>query len=463
MRTASPNRQRRTRGPQVIGSPDWREFSPDQWRCIVSSVRYLIISAVIRSGKTRTAAKAFYHRLKRDYRSERIEALSREEPIRYWVGAPTYRLNIPQKIYLVPMLRDSGLIDWKAQGQMKVGASVTKGGGAVHLVGNRLIEFVSLDEADSLVGATVRAGWISEAARCDEKAVDEFLGRMGNFDDAWLVGDTSPYGRGWFYRRYIEPMMLNRFPDGELVQWSYDAILDWIDSPYFAGRPFLHRSEFETKRAQLPEWMFRRDYLGLWENATGQVYANWSPKNVVARSLPYMRGQGFRLHLAADLNYTTENPACWLLLAHHPRTKAIHVLQEFQKYVGVDVSGYADALTACARQHGCESIVLDPSIQNAIKQRIAAHGFRVTGGTTKGSGEQTRKVVLGISQVSEMIGQGLLTAEPCCSNLFNEIAEYRWAVDKQGNATGEPDKHSFDPHRLDALRYAVLALSRTWK
>jgi phage terminase large subunit len=65
----------------------------------------------------------------------------------------------------------------------------------------------------------------------------------------------------------------------------------------------------------------------------------------------------------------------------------------------------------------------------------------------------------GIRRVAEMIGGRLLTSEPDNVNLFNEFAEYRWKVDRQGEAMGEPDKKAFDPHRLDALRYAVMTLT----
>jgi hypothetical protein len=431
--------------------PDPSDFSPDQWDAVTSTARHLFLSAPIRTGKTRDTSEAFDQRVKRDFTNQFVNELARSEPIRYWVGAPTYKLNVPQKIYLVPMLKRLGLIDFKAQGGMTVGTNVTKGGGAIHLVNNRIIEFVSLDTPDSLVGATVRGGWISEIARCDEKSVDEFFGRMTNFDDSWLVADTSPYGKGWFYRRFIEPLRNGTYPNGQLVEWSYESILQWIESKWFKGRPFLHRAEFELKRQQLPTWMFRRDYLAIWESAVGQVYANWGAENIVKRDPVKSIREGWRLHIAADLNATPEKPACWLLVAFHPATEAIHVVREYEKYVGIEFKGYADSLWECAREHRVDSVIVDPSIRVEIKERLRARGISVRNGNPS--------VDAGIRRVAEMIGGRLLTSEPDNVNLFNEFAEYRWKVDRQGEAMGEPDKKAFDPHRLDALRYAVMTLT----
>lgn len=437
----------------TVPPPDWRDFSPDQWQCIVSTARWLILSAVIRSGKTRTAAYAFLHRLKRDFRNPRIHAMSADEPIRYWVGAPTYRLNIPQKIYLVPKLIESGLIDTKAQGSMTVGTSVTKGGGAIHLVGNRLIEFVSLDTPDSLVGATVRAAWISEIARCEEKAVDETIGRMTNFADSWMVGDTSPFGRGWFYRRYIEPLTLGNLPNGELVQWSYESMLKWIESRYFTGAPFLFRSEFEARQKQLPSWMFRRDYLGLWENAVGQVYPNWSPvENVVANDADTMRKVGYRFYVAADLNSTQDNPAHWITFAHNPYTGQFHVHREHSMIVGLEPKLYVARLMETAKACGAKSIIPDPSMPVAIKYALEDGGYEVM--------PADPTIDTGLRRMSQLIGERMLTCDPSCENFQNEIAEYRFTVDKYGNSGTVPDKKKFDAHALDACRYAVMALSR---
>ena len=58
-----------------------------------------------------------------------------------------------------------------------------------------------------------------------------------------------------------------------------------------------------------------------------------------------------------------------------------------------------------------------------------------------------------------LIQQFHIYVHPNCKNFITELSNYRWKKDKAGNFTNEPER-DFD-HLMDALRYAVMAISRS--
>lgn len=433
----------------VLDSPVLSGFTgfPQQEDFIVSDARFVFAGAAVRTGKTYGAGRAFHRRFLRDYELLPNDALT------YWCIAPTFELTVVMKAVLfgdgvnAPLIPE-WMIDWQRQGNDRQYADLKRGGGKVCLIGGRTIAFKTADKPESLVADKVRGVWWTEIARSKYKAWPNVRSRLSNYPDSWLIADTSPMGRCWFYVELWDKAIRGELADAECFQWGA------VDSP------FVPREEIEAARRSLPPEFFRRDYEASWATFTGQIFSGFDRKVHMLDHCPF---RSERQWVFADLNQTNDNPACWVEVNEGPEystqtftTSRIHVTRENQAHFGHDLEGYADAIQESYRRIRASGIVVDPSMPREFKLILERRGLK----WLLGKNPLMRGIrVVGMhlhTQLPE--GARALTMSKTCANLASEFEGWSWKTNPQGVVTETPDKDALDPHRLDALRYGIMSL-----
>lgn len=400
--------------------------------------RFSLAGAGVRTGKTYAAARKFIRRVLRKSPSKRLRT--------YWVIGPTFDEVIAQKIELSDLIPDH-LVDWKRQRKDMRFRDIKTGAGKVHLKGGALIEFKSASRPEGLVARKVDGVWWTEIARSKQAAWPNVRSRLSN-TNGWLIADTSPMGRCWFYHDVWKPALEGGFPGARCHQWTA------MDSPH------IPESEVQEARESLSPEFFKRDYLASWDSFSGQIYPSWD-RATHMRDLSIAPSA---VVVGADLNTSAEAPASYIVMllygeavsATGRRSSRAHIAKEYYETIGLDFDGYArtlaDEVAFWRRRNLPTRLVIDPSIHRDMKAKLR------TAGVTPHNAKNAR--MEGIRTVGSVLqprsdGAPILTVSTECKNLAEEFEGYAWKRTAAGIITEEPDKSGAD-HLMDALRYACM-------
>lgn len=402
--------------------------------------RFVLAGASVRSGKTYSAARKFLARVRKEAKADPHTLKT------YWVIGPTSDEAIACKIELVDLI-PMWQVDKTRQKNDNKWRDLKHGRGKVWLKGNVLIEFKSADRPEGLVARKINGVWWTEIARSKALAWPNVRSRLAN-TNGWLIADTSPYGRCWFYLELWEPTTLGKVPNASAHIWRA------VDSP------FIPPEEIEQARAMLPPQLFRREFEADWSTFKGLIYDEFDPA-IHLRRLDF---RPEKLGVFVDVNVASDMPAafCVAAIAGKSPHERVHVLSEFyQKGIGVDgLGGYVDTIRAASLQaeakYGVPStIVIDPSAEY-VRAKLVERGMNVVAAKNA--------VVEGIQRVMLVMhpinGVSRLTIDPSCTNMVNELSGYRWKVTADGVIREEPEK--VDDHLMDGLRYGVMHFVRPY-
>lgn len=238
---------------------------PLQQRILASDARYRICPLGRRTGKTVLC------------RGETIEyALENPSSFVWWV-APTYDdANEVGYDYIERMLPDA-LIEKRKRSEPR----------KLHLSNGSIISFRSAERRKSLSGRGLDYLVIDEAGDVpdhvwrndlrpsltgsDNFGSDDMLINPDEIDDdrelGRMVAIGTPEGRGWFHKAYL------RGDDTDHPEWK-----SFRGSAY--DNPWVPDSEIEKARGELPERVFRQQYLGEFVDEEGAVFGNVRERNV---------------------------------------------------------------------------------------------------------------------------------------------------------------------------------------
>lgn len=415
--------------------------------------RFSFAGAAIRTGKTYGAARQFVDRVQEDYRK-----VPAGEIVTYWCLAPTYEEGIAQKIELFGDESGNGalipdwLIDWSRQGDDRLFRNLKRGGGKVWLIGGRLIEFKSADKPESLVARKVRGVWWTEIARSKYAAWPNVRGRLSNYADSWLVADTSPMGRCWFYVELWEPATKGALPNARTHEW-------WaVHSPY------IPEEEVELARATMAPEFFRRDYEASWATFQGQIYSGFDRGTHMLKDCPF-KPTRYQVHV--DLNTISDNPASYTVAAIGGKVRNVqgisyermHIISEHEEREHrSNYASYAESIAkridALPVPRSSVRVVIDPSCHSDFKAELRGRRLNIRNGKAN--------VLDGIRTVGRALyaaGEGglpLLTLAKTCTSTADQFEGYAWKRNSMGVVVETPDKDSLDPHLLDGIRYGAM-------
>ena len=270
-----------------------RHFAPNtpQRRALkivrTQAPRFFVMCAGRRGSKTKCGAAVFVDLVLKDVEDKllgrgkwagfpqpawvKTEGKDPEPFLRYFVMAPTYALNDEPKIALRKYFghvkdAEPGLIESQAD---KPSVWWTRPGVRV--------DFLTGDTPDLNVSHGYDGGWLEEAARLKPAVYGNIRPALSD-KQGWCVVSTTPKGRNWLWREMwakgdAKAAALVAKMDSVEVADVLDpqfVCLSWTTADNDA-LPHL-KIEMETARRQLPDAVFRREYLADFDAFEGQVF-----------------------------------------------------------------------------------------------------------------------------------------------------------------------------------------------
>ena len=185
--------------------------------------------------------------------------------------------------------------------------------------------------------------------------------------------------------------------------------------------------------------------LGEWGISEGVIYENWEelwfdPKEI------WSNARHMKAIYGLDFGYTT-SPTAFVAAFVDLKSKNIWIYDEFYKSGITNTQIYQEL---AYRGYAKEKIVADSAEPKSVAELHSLGCNRIV---------KARKGNDSVRWGINLIQDFHIYVHPDCKNTILELSNYRWDKDKAGNYTGKPVAE-YD-HLMDALRYAVMAISRS--
>jgi hypothetical protein len=392
---------------------------PEQWAMHTSASRFLVPCCGRRFGKSLWAGNE-------------LTAYMFTPDTRYWIVGPTYRLGEKEfrvLLYnLVQKLKIKGL---------KYSNNVKQGDMRIQMPApiNSIVEVVSADRPDSLVGEGLNGVIMSESALHRHSTWEMFIEPALSDERGWAVFPSTPRGFNWYQGLW----QLGQMPEME----DYDSwqMPTWMNTNKYPGGRF--DSEILRIEATVSKAHFLQEYSAEFTAFEGKIYTEFNFKHHV-KAIEY--NPAWRNYWALDFGYV--DPFVCLDIMVDPSDN-VYVWREYQ------ISGLS------TYEHG-----------HALLRRKNPEGFHVDAmfGDPRGADEiaTLRNVignieatpvgwVLGVEAVRRALklhpdGNAGLIIDPSCVNLTRQMDQLRYAEGRDGRNSPEK-QHDYDDHGPDALRY----------
>lgn len=298
----------------------------------------------------------------------------------------------------------------------------------------------------AVVGASNEASWLSiqgmtvafclgdEATAWPSSFWDMLISRL-SLPESWLLVTCNPGSA----KHYLKKLIDSGDPDVHVEKFL-------LEQNPTLGRDYINRLE-----RQYSGLFYQRMILGEWVNAAGAVFETWNPDLMVTDR---QAGEV----LAVGLDYGTNHPSAGYALTLH--TTGIQYSHEWSPQLdnGGGRTRMTDTELADSLQEWLATL---PNMPRYIYADPAAASFREE---LKRRGIKTiradNSVIDGIRQMEAQLTNGTLTIAHQCTNLIDEIPEYRWDPKATEKGTDAPIKENDD--HIDAARYTLRSSRHMW-
>lgn len=299
----------------------------------------------------------------------------------------------------------------------------------------RQILFSGLDDTEKVKSITPEKGvitdiWIEEATETDRNSVKELYKRQRGGDPETpkrLTMSFNPILQShWIYDEHFKSVA---WADD---QTEYQADDLSILKTWYIHNRFLTPEDIADLEGEEDEY-YRNVYtFGNWGVLGNVIFKNWRVED-----LSEMRNQFTNYRHGGDFGFSSD-PAAIVQTHYDTKRKTIYVYDELYEL------GLTNDILAqrTIKMIGKDAITWDSSEPKSIAE-LQQHGVNAA------SAKKGKDSVLhGI----QWLQQQTIVIDKNCINMRNELQQYKWKEDKDGNATVQPiDKHN---HLIDALRYA---------
>ncbi|XVU25796.1 PBSX family phage terminase large subunit [Actinoplanes sp. CA-054009] len=330
-------------------------------------------------------------------------------------------------------------------GPLAKATSYTRGASTAMVLGTQ-VEVITFNDAraeERLRGMTCRGAYVDEWSLMQKPFHEQLLGRC-SVDGAQIFGNTNPDNpRHWLMVDGIDRAK----PGGELAA-------DWYVLKFLLDdNPVLSQKVKDRYRRQYTGLYYRRNILGEWVMAEGQIYDMWNPAKHVVKTLP-----GIVRWISLGVDYGTTNPFAGLLLGVGVDGR-LYLAREWRwdskkQQRSLTDAEYSARLRAWLDQLGVRPdwVCVDPSAASFSTQL-----FR--DGITPAPADNA--VVDGIRLIASLLSEGLLLVHESCAGWIDEIGGYVW--DEKAALLGEDKPVKVGDHSMDAGRYAIKTPEVLWR
>jgi hypothetical protein len=407
---------------------NFKPHSKAQWEYCESTTRFNVPCCGRRWGKTMAAA----HRM--TYKSFIPNSYN-------WIVAPKYALGEKEFRVIFKDYEKLGLLKY-----CRKNYSVKQGDMRIQTPWNSVIQVVSAEKPDSLLGEGLSHAIMSEAAQHTRNIWEQYIepalsDLLGTCDFP-----STPKGFNWYHGLFAlgqDPSHTN------YKSWTFPS---WTNPTRYPGG--INNEEIVRIRATASRSYFDQEYGAKFTSMAGAIYEEWDEQIHVK---PHKFNPDWPNFCAFDYGFT--NPFVCLDIQIDPGNDSAHVWREYyQRYESTF-------------EHG-----------QRLNQRPNPPGYRMDGawGDPRGPDQaQTLAIIwgwiasqdvswyLGVEEIKRMLkpahdGFPRLTVDPSCVNLIRQMGQLRvkeatraQQLDLDEMKSDGNIQHKVDDHAADALRYFI--------
>lgn len=349
------------------------------------------------------------------------------QPDQYiWIVGPTYKLGEKEYRVVYDDFRRKLRIP-----KMKASYNVKQGDMRMELPWNTIIEVVSAEKQDGLVGEGLDFVCMSEAALHMKSTWDMYIYPALADKRGGAIFPSTPRGNNWYKGLY----QLGQQPDHSMYEsWRFPT---WFNTVMFPGG--YNDQEIQEIKGRVGEHTFLQEFAAEFTAREGRIYKDWDEqKHVIHR---YSYNPEWPNWLAIDPGFGVF--ACYDIQVN-PSTDEVYIWREYQ------VSSMSNW------EHA-----------NVLARRENPPSYRITGIAMDPAGadaKATIELVLGVPVKNERVGWEIgidavtewLKTEKLkiynCPELQRQMEELQTPKQIEGKnlRTGQKD---WDDHGPDAIRY----------
>lgn len=283
----------------------------------------------------------------------------------------------------------------------------------------------------------------------DEAAFIPDLNRVWNYDLRAALSDrkggavfiSSPDGRNYFYQ------LFQRGQDPAHPEWA-----SWQATSY--DNPFLDKAEIDAARAELPEWVFRQEYLAEFLSFAGKVYKTFTPECDAIIHGEISRDNYREFWGGIDFGFRNPTAVGVFGLDRDDRMDMIDGLYASE----MTTPQLIERLRALQKEYGVRMWFADPAAAGDIHE-IRNAGLPVMPAPKIKHGLERSFVKSGIVMVETRLVTGRLRIHESQPEVIHEMDFYRYAEARENQEAKEvPLK--VDDHGPDMIRYAVCGINK---
>jgi phage terminase large subunit len=297
------------------------------------------------------------------------------------------------------------------------------------------ILFAGLDDVEKMKSITPQKGsitdiWIEEATETQRATVKELLKRQRGGDtrtNKRLHLTFNPILRShWIYEDYFAPI---GWAD---EQTEYNSPELSILKTWYIHNLYLTRQDIDDLLNEKDEY-YRNVYtFGNWGVLGNVIFRNWRVED-----LSGMANQFTHQKTGLDFGFSSD-PAAMPVTHYDKKNKTIYVYNEL----------YERGMTNDVLATAMKSIIGNGYVRCDSSEPKSIAELQMHGVSAYPASKGKDSVIHGI----QWLQQQTIVVDKSCINMQNELQQYKWKEDKNGNAMMQPvDKNN---HLIDALRYA---------
>lgn len=359
-----------------------------------------------------------------------------------WIVGPTYTLGEKEFRVVYRDFNTLGLLKYckksynKKQGDMRI-----------QTPWDSVLEVVSAEKQDSLLGEGLSHAIMSEAAKHNRNTWEQYIepalsDLLGSCDFP-----STPQGFNWYHALWelgqTVSTSTSKTKHADFKSWRFPS---WTNPIRYPGG--LSNTEIQRIKSQVSKVWFDQEYGANFTSIAGSIYEEFDQLKHVQ---PVIFDPKLPNYLAFDYGYV--NP-----------------------FVALDIQVSPDDTVYVWREYYA-SYKATPEHALSIKNRDNPQGYHIDGmwGDPRGADEAaTLGLILGhvgsfdvpwlhgVEQIKRMLKNGKLFIDPSCENLIRELSQLHTkpppknAKQDLNEQTGDGNRqHKINDHAPDALRYFI--------
>lgn len=294
------------------------------------------------------------------------------------------------------------------------------------------IMFVGLDDTEKVKSTTPAKGvftdiWVEEATEVDYKAfkqLDKRLRGKSKHNKRLTLSFNPILKSHWIFKEFF-----TLWNDKEQEMLSDNVS---ILKTTYKDNKFLTSDDIDALENETDKYYYEVYTLGNWGVLGAVIFKNWE-----VQDLSDIKKTFDKWKCGLDFGFA-HDPASLVVTHYEKKKKTIYIFDElYQTELTNDVLA-----TEVKKKVGREYVTCDSAEPKSIKE-LKRYGLNVL---------SAKKGKDSINHGIQWLQQQHIIVDPKCVNVINELQQYKWKEDKDGNVLKVPvDKNN---HAIDALRYS---------